>query len=161
MPTMPTTPSHAFDLPAPTLILVGAGTQSLPDKLPARAAFCSPLTSLRLEVAEARGLMFSVPVLFVSAGRGLVAPDQIISGGEQLLIDPELAIETHEVIINQLDKMNTSIVELHGSQHIILLVSHVLQVLAKPHKITLPRLPTTALSGVFRAYKDETCKSST
>lgn len=143
-----------FDLPAPSLILVGAGTQSLPDLMPARAAFCSPLTALRLEVAERRAKLFGVPLFFVSAARGLVLPDDRVIGGEPLLIDQEIIDETCDLLITQLDKLNTSIVELHASPQVFALVAQALKVSGEPHLITVPRINTTALSDVFRAYKE-------
>lgn len=146
--------AQPFDLPAPALILVGAGTQSLPDLMPARAAFCSPLTALRLEVAEQRARLFGVPLFFVSAGRGLVAPDAMVSGGEPLLADEELMIKTEEILVNQLDKMNTSIVELHASLLVSAMVASALQASGEPHLISTPRLDDPALSNVFRAYKE-------
>jgi len=153
--------TDAFDLPTPRLILVGAGAQSLPGHLPghlpARAAFCSPLTQLRLTVAEQRAIIFGVPVYFVSAARGLVAPDERIIGGEMLLIDQDLIKETTELLIRQLDNHNTSIVELHASPQVAALVAAALKASGEPHLLTAPRIHTNALSEVFRVYK-EACK---
>lgn len=157
---MPPTLPDPFDLPQPALILIGAGTHSLPERLPARQAFCSPLTIFRRRLAEQRALLFGVPIFFVSAGRGLVGLDEMVVGGEPLLINPDLIKQTQELLKIQLDSMPKSIVELHSSQQVASIVEAALGA-DELVKITTPRIHKCSLSIIFREYKEALCRSST
>lgn len=144
-----------FDLPAPTLILVGAGTQTLPGAgpHPARDHYCAPLTAARLEVAEARGRAYRAPVRIVTRA-GLVHPDALVSGPELPLLEEEEIELTITTIKTHLEMYNISIVELHMSPHLEGLVMRSLSGFDGV-VVTRPRLKNENLSGAFAAYKPQ------
>lgn len=144
-----------FDLPAPTLILVGAGTQTLTGAgpHPARDHYCAPLTTARLEVADARGRAYRAPVRIVTRA-GLVHPDALVSGPELPLLEEEEIELTITTIKTNLEAYNLSIVELHMSPHLESLVMRALSGL-DGIVTTKPNLVNENLSGAFAAYKPQ------
>lgn len=140
-----------FDLPAPSLILVGGGTQTLPGPGPAREVYCAPLTSARLAVAAARAEAYGAQLRIVTA-RGLVGADDEVSGPEPLLLEAELIDAAVAALSFQLDMLDITIIELHMSPQLESVVTRAVQALNKPAKITRPHLTSLALSAAFEAY---------
>jgi hypothetical protein len=141
-----------FNLPAPTLILVGAGTQTLDTPGAARVVFCAPLVGARYLIATARGAAYGAPVYFVSGRLGLISPEAFVSGPEGPLVEIEDVLSCVELLKSQLDTLNVSIVEVHMPQHIEAVVNKALAQLGAPYSLTKSHTNQT-LSGAFSALQ--------